>query len=419
MAARASRRSRADGAAAVFLSTSARTTPLSVTRRHARALARALGISRVTDITRLDTVGIPVFASIRPDAQPGSLCVNAGKGLRMDEARVGAYMEAIEFAFAEFNRAGLTVVHRPAGEVYEGPARPDSILDFCPHMGTEIPLDDPLPCVDAEDILTGERFAVPAELVFLPFTASDDVPRYFGANSNGLASGNSVLEATVHGLAEVIERDVCSFYHMDDDSALVDPGTFPASLSRVLGGIRSAGLSLYVRAVLNAFGLPFFTATVVDHHRIDPIFVNGGQGCHPSPAIAVTRAVTEALQSRLSFIHGGRDDLTDTYRRYERWSAARREKQARTIIARAARTEPTIRFADVTAPPPARSLHGLLQQMVDAVLRVHRTRVLRVTYTPPELPLQVVRVLVPGLEFFTLTSARVGHRLAAHVAQLA
>src|SRR3954447_17330325 len=88
-----------------------------VTRRRAREMARALGISRVTDVTRLDTVGVPVFASIRPDTQPGSLCVNAGKGLRADEARVGAYMEAIEFAFAEYNRGGLEVVHAPARSV--------------------------------------------------------------------------------------------------------------------------------------------------------------------------------------------------------------------------------------------------------------------------------------------------------------
>lgn len=382
-------------------------------------MARALGISRVTDITRLDTVGAPVFASIRPDAQPGSLCVNAGKGLRMAEARVGAYMEAIEFAFAEFNRAGLRVVPRQAAEVYEGPGRADSILDFCPQMGAAIPLDDPLPCVEAEDIETRERFFVPAELVFLPFAAGDDGPRYFGANSNGLASGNSVLEATVHGLAEVIERDICSFYQMDDESALVDPATLPASLSRVLGGTRRAGLALYVRTVVNPFRMPFFTATVVDHHRIDPVFVNGGQGCHPSPEIALTRAVTEALQSRLSFIHGGRDDLTDTYARYDGWTAARRDAQARRIIARAARPEPAIAFGAVPADPPARRLEGLLRQMVNAIRRVHPTRVLRVVYTPPALPLQVVRILVPGLEFFTLTSARVGHRLAAHVKAIA
>ena len=244
----------------------------------------------MTDITRLDTVGVPVFASIRPDARPGSLCVNTGKGLRMDEACVGAYMEAIEFAFAEFNRSGLPVVEVPAEEVYEGPARPESILDFCPQMGMGIPLEVPLPCVEAHDIETGERFLVPAELVFLPFPAAEGSPRYFGANSNGLASGNTVLEATVHGLAEVIERDICSFYQMDDESALVMPDTLPASLRTVVRRIAHAGLTLYVRSVADSFGIPFFTATVVDGHRINPIFVNGGQGCHPSPDVAVTRA---------------------------------------------------------------------------------------------------------------------------------
>jgi ribosomal protein S12 methylthiotransferase accessory factor len=402
----------------VQLSTSVRTASLAVTRRHARALARTLGITRVTDITRLDTVGVPVFASIRPDASRGSLCVNAGKGLRFDEARVGAYMEAIEFAFAEYNRAGLAVIQAPARDVYEGPARADAILDFCPRMGTEIPLDDPIACVAADDVVTGETFLVPAELVFLPFPADAGSPRYFGSNSNGLASGNSVIEATIHALAEVIERDVCSFYTMDDVSALVAPGSFPPAIRRVVRNIQRAGLTLYVRSVPNRFRVPFFTATLVDEEHIDPVFVNGGQGCHPSRDVAITRAVTEAIQSRLSFIHGGRDDLTDAYDRYEGWTALRRSEQARRIITLASRTEPTVRFHDVEADPVPADLEGLLAALVAAIRRVHQTRVLRVTYTPKELSLQVVRVLVPGLEFFTLASARVGRRLGDHVSSL-
>jgi len=85
----------------VRLSSSLRTTPPEVTLARARAVAPSLGITRVTDITRLDRVGVPVYASIRPTAAPGSLCVNAGKGLHPIEAEVGAYMEAIEFALAE------------------------------------------------------------------------------------------------------------------------------------------------------------------------------------------------------------------------------------------------------------------------------------------------------------------------------
>src|SRR5262249_43407266 len=142
-----SQRSRDSVTQTFRFSSSLRAQPLEVTLSHARAIARNLGITRVTDITRLDCLGVPVFASIRPDAQPGSLCVNAGKGLTIDEARVGAYMEAIEYAFAEYNRASLKVSIATARDVYDGATRPEAILDFCPVMGTEIELDAPLACV--------------------------------------------------------------------------------------------------------------------------------------------------------------------------------------------------------------------------------------------------------------------------------
>src|SRR4026208_582474 len=83
-------------------SSSVREVKIATTLKRAKQFSRNLGITRVTNVTRLDRVGIPVFCSIRPDAQRGSLCVNAGKGLTEEEACVGAYMEAIEFALAGF-----------------------------------------------------------------------------------------------------------------------------------------------------------------------------------------------------------------------------------------------------------------------------------------------------------------------------
>ena len=74
-------------------------------RHAAKCGADARENTRVTDITRLDWAGVPVYASIRPEAYPGSLCVNAGKGVTPLEAQVGAYMEAIEYAFAEYGRS--------------------------------------------------------------------------------------------------------------------------------------------------------------------------------------------------------------------------------------------------------------------------------------------------------------------------
>src|SRR5882762_3189265 len=92
------------------MTSSVRAVPLVETLARAQAMSGQLGISRVTDTTWLDRVGIPVFASIRPTAVPGSLCVNAGKGVHAVEAQVGAYMEAIEYALAEYDSNRVEIV---------------------------------------------------------------------------------------------------------------------------------------------------------------------------------------------------------------------------------------------------------------------------------------------------------------------
>src|SRR5207253_1681058 len=223
-------------------------------------------------------------------------------------ARVGAYMEAIEFAFAEYNRASLEVYTIPAREVLDASARPDSILDFCPVMRAEIDLDEAVDCVQAKDIVSGASYRVPAELVFFPHPKSLRGRTYFGSSTNGLSSGNSVLEATVHGLAEVIERDICSFQSVHDTSVLIDSRPFPRSIGKIVSDLSLVGLELHVRYAANQFGLPYFMAVVAEPRTHDPVYINVGFGCNPSRRIALTRAVCEALQSRLSFIHGGRGD---------------------------------------------------------------------------------------------------------------
>ena len=387
-----------------------------MTLNHARSLAQSLGISRVTDITRLDCVGVPVFASIRPDAQPGSLCVNAGKGITVAEARAGAYMEAIEYAFAEYNRTSLEVSWVRAGEIYEGKRRPDSILDFCPVMNAAIDLDEPLPCVAAKDISSGRKYLVPAELVFLPYPSQLGGSCYFGANSNGLCSGNSVLEATIHGTAEVIERDICSFQSIKDTSEFVLSRSLPAAIRKIESSLSAVGMNLRVRYVENMFRIPYFMAVVAESTAINPIYVSVGYGCHPLKEIALTRAVCEALQSRLSFIHGGRDDLVNRYNRFKRASSKTRARYADELLARISRNGSSVRFGSIPDYSAAvTDLTSAFNVLIETLARNGFKHVLRVVYTPRDLPLQVLRVIVPRLECFTETTARVGVRLRDHV----
>src|SRR5215210_1814714 len=69
------------------------------TLQYAKQWARIAGISEVIDITDLDVLGVPVYVSMRPQARGDAFTF--GKGLHRVDAEVGAYMEALEYFFAE------------------------------------------------------------------------------------------------------------------------------------------------------------------------------------------------------------------------------------------------------------------------------------------------------------------------------
>jgi ribosomal protein S12 methylthiotransferase accessory factor len=402
----------------VRLSSSLRSVPPEVTLRHAKTWAERLGITRVTDITRLDRPGIPVSTSIRPTAVVGSLCVNAGKGLRPIEAHIGAYMEAIEFALAEPGASKVERITATARDVLDGRERPDAVLDFSPKLGATVSLDAPMECVRAQDIVTGEETLVPAELVFLPFRPYPGFQGLFGTSSNGLASGNTVREATVHALAELIERDVRSFEAVRDTSALVDLQTVEGPARELVRLVEDAGLELYVRAADNVFGVAYVTAVINDPDSLAPHLLNGGFGCHPHASVAFIRAVSEAAQSRLSFIHGGRDDLQGHHDRFAGWDADKKRAFVAKVVAKASdatRKIPFSAIADHTAT--VTTLEACEQLLLDRLRAQGLTRVLRVAYTAPDDDLQVVRLIVPGLELFGEGIVRVGRRLRDHAKQ--
>jgi ribosomal protein S12 methylthiotransferase accessory factor len=305
-------------------------------------------------------------------------------------------------------------VKATARDVLDGRRRPDAILDLCPRIGERVTLDAPLDCVRAADVATGERALVPAELVFLPYRPHPRFRGLFGTTSNGLSSGNTVQEATVHGLAELVERDVRSLESVKDTSRPVDLETVRGAARELVDTIRGAGLELYVRAAKNAFGVPYFFAIINDPDSYQPHLLNGGFGCHPHRSVAFVRAVSEAAQSRLVYIHGGRDDLTNVHERMRGWSKAKKRAFVEGVVKRAAVGEPLAmddvddHRATVTTVAQAEAL--LLDRLV--ALGMHRAY--RVVFTRPKDDLQVVRVIVPRLEMFNESVSRVGPRLRDH-----
>jgi YcaO-like protein with predicted kinase domain len=271
-----------------------------------------LGITRLARLTGLDVVGIPVWSAIRPNAR--TLAVSQGKGIDDDAAAASAMMEAIEGATAE--RADLPHVTLSQKDMAALDRRV-ALLDDLLRTGNEPPDDDEvIAWIEGFDLMSGAAVCVPMEAAAL---SDQRVPSRYWQSTDGLASGNVLWEAIFHGLCERIERDALTLWRFQDETGIASrcrqPGAFDDPEVRKLADrIEGAGLRLQLFDITSDVGVPVFFATISpppsgDAARWRRFDLVSGSGCHPVPARAVIRAVTEAAQSRLTAISGARDDI--------------------------------------------------------------------------------------------------------------
>lgn len=383
------------------------------TLRAASGLMAVLGISRVTDITRLDRLGLPVYASVRPRGR--TLRVHAGKGVVPADARIGALMEALEFAVAEQDSA------RPPEARLSVKALerqwPDGLrLDnFAPRLGADMPATRRLAAVRCEDIAGGAPVWLPAELVCVPGPAEAGAP-LFGWTTNGLASGNSLDEATLHALLEVLERDALALDKARSAAARVDEATLPAPFDAWAAAWRRLGIELIVHAVPNGFGLPCFQAFLHEPGSLD-VNLAAGSGLHFDRGMALARAVCEAAQSRLSTLHGGRDDLTRFYAKYSHGGPPAGAEDR--LVAALRDPGRDIRFDALPSLPvstPGLALQALLAQLAGLGFRqVYRRCMDLPGGVLAQAGLHVVKLVVPRCEAVLTADVRMGPRLRARV----
>ena len=369
---------------------------------YARQLAATAGISEVTDITSLDVLGVPVFLSVRPEARAEKFTF--GKGLRPIDAEVGAYMEALEFFYASPGISSVPTRWGTPRDVAGSEHAVDAILDFVPLLNREVDLDGPLLLAAVKEFDSEKECLIPAELIFYP--ARDVGQSLFGSSTNGLASGNSLLEATIQGLLELIERDIWSFESVRSASKLVAPSSLPDNVREIVERAGRNGLQFKIRFIPNDYGMPFFAAFVFDLNNPSRKTFNGGWACDLDRERALVRAVTEAAQSRVAFIHGGRTVPKTT------------EEEAKVVrqhMLGVSSARQQVSLADIPDLATAGTLDDKLDTLIGRLRRVVQAPIYRVALTPVDSPLQVVRVVVPLLENLKENRVRVGRRLKSAI----
>jgi ribosomal protein S12 methylthiotransferase accessory factor len=331
-------------------------------------------------------------------------------------------MEAVEFAVGELATAAGPDAVMPLGTLaaqFPGSLRP---FDFAPRLGAALDPELSTPAVACEDIATGAGCLLPADLVWVPDFSDPRIPSIYERSTTGLASGNSLDEATLHALLEVLERDAIAMNRSRDASVRLADDSLPSPFDALAAQWRRLGVDLIVRFVPNEFELPCFEAVLHDAGSLD-VNLSGGTGLHLDRGIALARAICEAAQSRLGLIHGGRDDVTSFFGKYRRGrEAAERESEDGVVAGLAAGRR--IGFG-ATPNVGSRSIRQALTSVLARLTAQGFGHALRRRMTPidggAELNgLHVVKVVVPRCEaLFPPGSVRMGPRLWARLSGLA
>ncbi|MET0418791.1 MAG: YcaO-like family protein [Actinoplanes sp.] len=352
------------------------------TWENVRPRMRDFGISRVAELTGLDTIGMPVYMAVRPLAT--TVGVSQGKGATPLLAQISAVMEAIELGICERYFTTPDAFVATAAEL----DLPYTTSEVTPTERSVISDLFPLRWVPAVSLTDGAQTFVPLRSVAMDGVCDGSwrPPTQF-CSSNGLASGNSLPEATVHALLEVIERfSTAGMAHTPiTQRRVVDLRTLPDCWSRdLIEQLLGTGFWVEVVDCSTVPGVPAFAVFI---WRSDMPSLYAGAGAHIMPEVALQRGLTEAIQSRMSVISGTREDIGSVSYRGVRYPAAP------PVV------EPNHTWDAVGAPLldgglPSEELAAQLSAQVSALTG---RAVLRVDMSSPGEPFHQCKVVAPGL----------------------
>ncbi|WP_034274384.1 YcaO-like family protein [Haloechinothrix halophila] len=388
------------------------------------------GISRLADTTGLDTPGVPTASAVKP-ATTDVIWVYSGKGRSQEQARVTAIMECLERSGALWSSGTPWVTDTLVSlerthEVWS----PDR---FTYRRRDSVRTDDPQAWVEATKLTgTPGRVMVPADLCFNGRRPAEaPASPFMLSTSNGLAASFDLDDALIHGLAEVIERDVVSCaevrashlgyryltaiakrfglstsvlggYEDNVDLALtIQHDSLPGSAQEIAKRYEAAGLDLVVKLLPNDFELPAFGVAAVQQADLTRHLGCAGYAVRTSSASALDSALLELAQTRATDLQGAREDRHEVEK--QRLDEAPTGHWLATPGARA------VSYSEQDVEP---GLDGLLARCEQAGLP-------DVAYVAfPAWPgISVVRVVVPDAETWHVTGgwSSLGPRLREQV----
>lgn len=368
-------------------------------------LKSVLGITRIGMIGELSDLGIQVSQAARPNGRWSS-SYGSGKSETVEGAIVGGVLEEAEKWSQEQFRGGDDLI-KASYKALRGSHHVANPRELGLPYDSTYTEDQELVWYTAYDLLAHAPILIPVDLLSPVRGSHDILYTARGArkifSTNGLASGFSREEATLHALCEVIERHARKLAH----NRITNPGGLGYNGYRAvaLGACSPALKSLVARLqpegrivraldITSEIAVPTYHAVI---EELDSGVRASGWATHPNPEVALHMALLEAGQSVVASIAGGREDLLVQARSLGRHEGARPR-----------RAMSWWHFADpnlkLTTPKERAGLvsNDIAQEIVWVLERARAagiSYVAAVDYTVPEMGrVCAVRMIAPGIE---------------------
>ena len=365
------------------------------------------GITRIADITDLDRIGLPIYTAIRPTAEEGAISIYGGKGISKDHAKASAMMEGFERYSAERQDNDETIIATP-NEIgrygdYIDPKSLNLPKDFEKKDISDINLE----WSKSKDIISGNEYYIPTNAIFHPYASDSNAESLFKSNTNGLASGNILDEAILHGMLEVIERDAWSIFELTHKNyAQIDIESIESELIiDIIDKFESEGIKIKLMDFTADIKIPTIAASADDTITKDAGLLTLGMGTHLDPEVAILRALTEVAQSRATQINGAREDTVRAD--FAREAGYERMKRINKYYFKD--DEEKISLSDIENKSTSSITKDI--EIVKSELTANDIeKILYVDLTRPEIDVSVVRVVIPEMEVYTIDPSRAGYR---------
>jgi len=213
---------------------------------------------------------------------------------------------------------------------------------------------------------------------------------YAPSSSNGNAAGNTLEEAVLHGLLELVERDCVAiwWYNMLKKPSVDIESFGDIHVLKLLDVYNRLNRNVWVLDITNDIGIPTFVAvsSMKDKKKGNILM---GFGCHLEARLGISRALVEMNQSLMVCQHSD-DSVTRNW--YQNATCEKLSYMVPDEELAVKRKEDYPQFRGNDVLKKILKCEKTLEQCGLEVLVLDQTR--------PSIGLPVVKVVVPGLRHF-------------------